>query len=238
MLEKIQKIEHLIKNEKIRNSIRSKILNGFTYLKNFITLSPGILSPGKVEDKICEIKSYTTVWVKNEQLNKDISNLLLEYESRYLEMIPDKVDEEKQELVKEIIGTTDIPTPAATLPNYVRKLLSEVDPIKGDVSYLPIGPCSHYCIVYKVLGDISYVIPLTTTPGVFTGYKISKSRFFKGIAIYTLYQFPTSMVKDKLTIPYDHKSELKEIFKSVENTIRSIFPREVKRGKRKTPKSL
>lgn len=236
MVNNLIEIEKEIKEEKLRHSIKTDILNCIVCLKNYITMSPGVISPGKVEKKIKDIRSFVKVWIKNPNLINKINSTLIEFENRFIEMIPEKLTEnlEKQDTI-DTIGTTEISRPVA-LPNYTRKLLSDVDPIKGDVSYLPIGPCSHYCIVYKVCNDITYVIPLTTTKDIFTGYEISKSRFFKGIAIYTLYQFPTSLVKEKLTIPYDHKSELRNIFRSVENEFRSIFPKITsKRGKKKTP---
>lgn len=237
MISKILEIETGIKNEKLRQSIKTNILNCFVCIKNYITLSPGVISPGKVENKVKEIREYVKVWIKNTDLTKKIESVLGEFENRYIELIQeeDKIIEEKQELINEVIGPVEIERPIA-LPNYTRKLLSEVDPIKGDVSYLPIGPCSHYCIVYKVVGDISYVIPLTTTLGIFAGYEISKSRFFKGMAEHALYQFPTSLVKEKLTMPYDHKGELRCIFKYVEDGFRSIFPKV--KGKKKPSKSL
>lgn len=231
MVNKIQEIEQSIKNEKIRQLIKSKILNGLICLKKFITMSPGVISPGKIEDKISEIRSYVSIWIKNTELLKNIEITLKEFEERYIEMIlPD--EDNRVESSEEVI----LREQPKSLPNYARKLLNEVDPIKGDVSYLPIGPCSHYCIVYKVSGNVSYVIPLTTTEGIFSGYEISKSRFFRGIAIFTLYQFPTSLVKEKLTIPYDHKGELRSIFKAVEDEFRSIMPRKV--VKKKALKSL
>ena len=233
MLSKLVNLEKEIKNEKLRQSIKTDILNCIVCLKNYITFSPGVISPGKTEDKIKEIRGYIKVWIKNASLVDKIDKTITEFEYRYLEISPNPPEEKE---VTELINIPD--ERPKTLPNYVRKLLNEVDPIKGDVSYLPIGPCSHYCIVYKISGDVTYVIPLTTTLDVFSGYEISKSRFYKGMAIYTLHQFPTSLVKEKLTIPYDHKGELRNIFKSVEEEFRSIFPKTTKRLKRKPLKSL
>ena len=174
MLNKLIDLEKGIKNEKLRQSIKTDILNCIVCLKNYITLSPGVISPGKTENKIKEVRGYVKVWIKNTSLVEKINKTLTEFENRYLEILPNPPEE------KDMTESISIPENQPTiLPNYVRKLLSEVDPIRGDVSYLPIGPCSHYCIVYKISGNVTYVIPLTTTMGIFSGYEISKSRFYK-----------------------------------------------------------
>ena len=67
---------------------------------------------------------------------------------------------------------------------------------------------------------------MTTTGGhLGEGYDIAKSRFFKGKALYSLYQFPISMVKEKFTIPFDNITELRNIFKGFEDNMRKILPR-------------
>ena len=211
---------------KIRHSIKVDILNSIVCMKNYITTSPGIISPGKVEEKIKVIESLLKVWVTDPKILSEFEELSKDYVSKYIELVPENMD--KIEASKEEVGDQLI-SEKSVIPNHTRRLFKGVNIIKGDVSYLPIGPCCHYCITYKVVNNIAYVIPMTTTPDIFTGFQISKSRFWKGTAIYALYQFPVDFVADKFTMPYDHKGELKDIFKSLEKEFKSILPKERKK---------
>lgn len=226
MIEKIDNFCHKFKSGeiKVRHSIKVSILNDLIYLRNYITTSPGIISPAKVEDKIRELKSLLKVWITNSTILNEFNLLSNEYIDRYIEMKNITVNPEKDSSEEE-----DKKLYTAPIPNYTKKLLKNIAVIRGDVSYLPIGPCCHYCIVYKIVDNIAFVIPMTTTPDVFNGYQISKSRFWRGTAIHAIYQFPLEIVEEKFTMPYDHKGELKEIFKSLELTIKNILPKERKR---------
>ena len=170
------------------------------------------------------------------EIMESISNLY-QKETKILEILDQmstfmglqqKTIEQLQAKIAELEGKKVINNTSPT-PNYTRKLFKDISIVKGDVTFLPIGPCCHYCIVYKVVDNIAYVIPITTTPDIFNGYSISKSRFWRGTAIYALYQFPIEIVIEKFTMPYDNKSELRSIFKSLESTFKSILPKEKKR---------
>lgn len=45
---------------------------------------------------------------------------------------------------------------------YIERLRPETIE-RGDVAFLPIGPILHYCIVFKVVGEISFVLSITTS---------------------------------------------------------------------------
>ena len=213
---------------KVKNSIKVEILNSIVYMKNYITTSPGIISPGKVEEKIKAVKSLLKVWVNDSKILSEFEELSKDYIDKYIYLIPEmdkiKINKEEEEEVKD-----QLISEKSVIPNYTRKLFKGVNIIRGDVSYLPIGPCCHYCIVYKVVNNVAYVIPMTTTPDIFTGFQISKSRFWKGTAIYALYQFPIDFVADKFTMPYDHKGELRDIFRSLEKEFKLILPKDRKK---------
>ena len=83
--------------------------------------------------------------------------------------------------------------------------------------------------MYKVIKDITLVIPMTTDTESFEGFEIKKSRFWKGKAIYSINQFPTSVVKRGFVMPYDHKLEGNQIIKRCEEFLKEIFPKNRKR---------
>lgn len=206
-----------IKSEKIKHSIKVDILNNLEYIKSFITSSPGLISPGKVEDKMKDVSGYLKVWIRNSEILEKAEELFKEIKVRYIDLVEEEKPEE---------NSTVVPVISYTIPGYTKKLFKDVELKKGDISYLPIGPSSHYCIIYKILNDTCYLIPMTTTGGhLGEGYDIAKSRFFKGKALYSLYQFPISMVKEKFTIPFDNITELRNIFKGFEDNMRKILPR-------------
>lgn len=77
------------------------------------------------------------------------------------------------------------------------------------------------------------LISLTTDPESFVGYKIEKSRFFKGTAIYAIHQVPTALVMRKFVMPYDSKSELNKILSGCEDYFKTnILKRTYKRKKK------
>ena len=230
MVNRIDKFSDKFKNGsiKIRHSIKVTILNALVYMKNFITSSPGVISSSKVEERIDEVYSLLKVWVTDSKILSEFKEIATDYVDKYIELKDYKEDMLKEEKTAEE-GDKKVINNTSPTPNYTKKLFKDISIVKGDVTFLPIGPCCHYCIVYKVVDNIAYVIPITTTPDIFNGYSISKSRFWRGTAIYALYQFPIEIVIEKFTMPYDNKSELRSIFKSLESTFKSILPKEKKR---------
>lgn len=238
MIDKLEEYIHKIRESKtLKNKYRTSILTDLDVVLRFLKTSPGIISPAKVDEKI----ELITVTLKNPwcqvldsslitDLTKLLANIrkdyiLLEGEERVVAECPTERDKDILSLPEEDL--LDKGTVISALPKRILRLL-DVDIQKGDVSLLPIGPCQHYCLVYKIIDDITYVIPITSTPGVFVGYPITKSRFFKGMAIFSIQQFPTALVRSKLAMPYDNKSECYAIFRAFEENIRSIVPRKKK----------
>lgn len=96
---------------------------------------------------------------------------------------------------------------------------------KGDVVSLPVGPVDHYCLVCKVVDDRTYVIPITTQTS-FKGLKVEKSRFFKGTAIFSVLQYPTSMCTSRFIMPFDHKTEAAFLIRTVTKYLQNnVLPR-------------
>lgn len=238
MIDKLEKYIYKIRESKtLKNKYRTSILTDLDVVLRFLKTSPGIISPAKVDEKI----ELITVTLKNpwchvlgSDLITDLTKLLANIRKDYISLDGEErvVAESPIERDKEILSLPeedllDKGAVISALPKRLLRLL-DVDIQKGDVSLLPIGPCQHYCLVYKIIDDITYVIPITSTPGVFVGYPITKSRFFKGMAIFSIQQFPTSLVRSRLTMPYDNRSECYAIFRAFEENIRSIVPRKKK----------
>lgn len=232
---KIDILSLKFKDEKLRNTIKTNILNGLIFIKKFLESSPGIISPSKVCEKINQIKEYLGVWVKNKDLIDSTNDIFKEIIDKYINLVDEEDTEKPKEQSIEINKLSEKPV-KDYVPWYTKKLFNGIEVKRQDVAYLPIGPCHHYCIVYKVLGDKTYIIPITTNIDAFDGYVIEKSRFFKGKAIFSIYQYPTSVVKDKLVLPYDHKSEVNNIFKALEEFMTSILPKKRLKIRSKTSK--
>ena len=202
---------------KIKNSIKCTMFNNLIYLERFVQHGPGITSPIKAEEKLDEIVELASVWIKDSEFTTLLNNVSLKLKDYSV----DKKTSTEESITEEL----------SIIPKYIERLRPK-EIVKYDVSYLPIGPVNHYCLVYKVIGEVSFVIPFTTS-GVdqFVGYDITKSRFWKGKAVYTLHQFPTSMVLSKFVMPYDHKSEAMMIIKNCEIYIKSLLPKERRKKK-------
>lgn len=218
-------LELLRDKTKLKNSIKCTIVNHLMYIDKFIQTGPGVISPAKVEEKLGIILDLSNIWVKDSEFNEIFMNIKNTLMSEYLypsisnkESIPETLEDE-------------VHVPELN-PRYIERLRPK-NVERLDVSYLPIGPVSHYCLVYKVVGDVSFVIPFTTSGSdQFIGYDIEKSRFWRGKAAFTLHQFPTSMVLSKFVMPYDHKLEANMIIKSCEKYIRGLLPKERKKKKK------
>lgn len=235
----------------IRNSIKRDITTSFNVIANFIKAGPGVVSIKIASDTINHASQLIGSWVTEKEGKKEILTVLDEIKEQYYissvrkeemkreeKFISDR-EKESKELDKENIklfgGDTrkeDIPFDD---PTYIRALRPSII-MKGDVSYLPIGPVQHYCLVYKVIGDVTYVIPITSNKADFEGKELSKSRFLKGKAIYALHQLPTTLVRSRFVMPYDSKTEANQIIKETEEYIKqNILPRTYtkKKGKKK-----
>lgn len=235
IIDQLEKCINEIKSLSLRNSIKARILTDLDFILRFLKTSPGIISPVKAEDKIYSvIANLKNPWCSksiDSSIIKTTEGILQDIKKSYiqLEEKPKKLDEVLLDPVADVV---DPVTVIDTLPRRLSRLLVGVEIKKGDVALLPVGPCNHYCIIYKILGDITYVVPMTTTPGVFTGYSLEKSRFFRGMAIFSIHQFPTSMVSSRLTMPYDNKSECNNIFRALEDTLRGVLPKVKKKTKK------
>lgn len=221
--EDIKELLDILKSKnKIKNTIKCTMFNNLIYLERYIQHGPGIVSPAKVEEKLDSTIELSTIWIKDSEFNSLLNSVSERIKNNNL--VEEKValdNEENAVIIEE----------PPSIPRYIERLRPK-EIVKLDVAYLPIGPVNHYCLVYKVIGEVSFVIPFTTS-GVdqFVGYDITKSRFWKGKAVYTLHQFPTSMVLSKFVMPYDHKTEAMLIIKNCESYIRGLLPKERKRKK-------
>ena len=112
-----------------------------------------------------------------EILYKDVVDILGEVIEKDdpKEEVPE-IGEEKKEEEEDLV----VIPPAAVLksmPIYFTRLKPK-SLEKYDVSYLPIGPINHYCIIAKIdkSNNSVFVIPITTDVKKFTGQMIEKSR--------------------------------------------------------------
>ena len=221
LVEDIDNIILDIKGEKIKNTIKTEIINNLDYVKLFITSSPGLISPSIVGDKINTTRQYLKVWVKGNNIYSTCDTIFSEIESRFINL-QDTEEDKEEDSVKIPEDYTSY-----TIPSRTKKLFSkDMEIRRGDVSYLPVGPCRHYCIVYKIIDDTCLVLPITTSGGYLGfGYDIEKSRFFKGTVLYSINQFPKSMVAEYFALPYDSVGEVRKIFKGFEEMMKSILPK-------------
>ena len=140
----------------------------------------------------------------------------------------DNVIEDKQSITTKKSKDTLDP-----IPEYVKRIRPSELKI-GDVVYLFVGPIQHYCIIKKITKDTLFVIPITSNVTDFIGYKIEKSRFFHGTAIFSIVQYPIDLAIKKFVIPYDNRTELLNIIKQCDNYLRdnNIISKAIKRKKK------
>lgn len=232
----------------IKNNIKKELVESLEFISRFLLVGPGVTSPVVVKQKINRTGQLTKAWIRDVDLAKGILETIGMVKIKFLE--PSETDDEATEIVKaekvaqEVAEIRDIPKKdrdmEAELKDYVNKVPKYVERLrpekleKLDISYLPIGPVPHYCMVYKILSDVTYVIPITSHGDMFQGCPIEKSRFLKGKFIYTLYQFPTSLVLSRFVMPYDARTEGTRVCKEISEYFKSsVIPKTRKQKKSK-----
>lgn len=230
----------------IRNSIKVSLLGNIDNIIRFLQVGAGIVSLDLVNKNVSNLIGTSKVWIKNKLLVKDIVTTSLEFKLKFLD---DKSDEFNCDFLnsqqadgsnddnviedKQSITTKKSKDTLDPIPEYVKRVRPSELKI-GDVVYLFVGPIQHYCIVKKITKDTLFVIPITSNVTDFIGYKIEKSRFFHGTAIFSVVQYPIDLAIKKFVIPYDNRTELLNIIKQCDNYLRdnNIISKTIKRKKK------
>lgn len=230
----------------IRNSIKVSLLGNIDNIIRFLQVGAGIVSLDLVNKNVSNLIGTSKVWIKNKLLVKDIVTTSLEFKLKFLD---DKSDEFNYDILnsqqadgsnddnviedKQSITTKKSKDTLDPIPEYVKRVRPSELRI-GDVVYLFVGPIQHYCIVKKITKDTLFVIPITSNVTDFIGYKIEKSRFFHGTAIFSVVQYPIDLAIKKFVIPYDNRTELLNIIKQCDNYLRdnNIISKAIKRKKK------
>lgn len=230
------------KNRFIRSNTRKSMFSGLNYLSKFLTSlssDDSTVSYSKTMNHIEELRELIGTWCRKDTKAFDI---LDEIEILYRDVVDilgeviekddpkEEVSEIGEEKKKEEEEDLVVIPPAAVLksmPVYFTRLKPK-SLEKYDVSYLPIGPINHYCIIAKIdkSNNSVFVIPITTDVKKFTGQMIEKSRFFQGKAVYSLHQLPYKLALSKFVMQYDNKGEVIQIIKNTFEHIRkNVMPR-------------
>lgn len=230
----------------IRNSIKVSLLGNIDNIIRFLQVGAGIISLDLINKNVSNLIGTSKVWIKNKLLVKDIVTTSLEFKLKFLD---DKSDEFNCDFLnsqqadgsnddnviedKQSITTKKSKDTLDPIPEYVKRVRPSELKI-GDVVYLFVGPIQHYCIVKKITKDTLFVIPITSNVTDFIGYKIEKSRFFHGTAIFSVVQYPIDLAIKKFVIPYDNRTELLNIIKQCDNYLRdnNIISKAIKRKKK------
>ncbi len=230
----------------IRNSIKTSLLGNIDNIIRFLQVGAGIVSLDLVNKNVSNLVGTSKVWIKNKLLVKDIVTTSLEFKLKFLD---DKSDEFNYDTLdsqqadgsnddnviedKQSITTKKSKDTLDPIPEYVKRVRPSELKI-GDVVYLFVGPIQHYCIVKKITKNTLFVIPITSNVTDFIGYKIEKSRFFHGTAIFSIVQYPIDLAIKKFVIPYDNRTELLNIIKQCDNYLRdnNIISKAIKRKKK------
>lgn len=230
----------------IRNSIKVSLLGNIDNIIRFLQVGAGIVSLDLVNKNVSNLIGTSKVWIKNKLLVKDIVTTSLEFKLKFLddksdEFNCDTLDSQQADASnddnviedKQSITTKKSKDTLDPIPEYVKRVRPSELKI-GDVVYLFVGPIQHYCIVKKITKDTLFVIPITSNVTDFIGYKIEKSRFFHGTAIFSIVQYPIDLAIKKFVIPYDNRTELLNIIKQCDNYLRdnNIISKAIKRKKK------
>lgn len=227
------------KNRFIRSNTRKSMFSGLNYLSKFLTSldNDSTVSYSKTMNYIEELRELIGTWCRKDTKAFDILDEIEVLYKGVVDILGEVIekDEPKEEVTeieeekKEEEDSVIIP-PAAVLksmPTYFTRLKPK-SLEKYDVSYLPIGPINHYCIIAKIdkSNNSVFVIPITTDVKKFTGQMIEKSRFFQGKAVYSLHQLPYKLAISKFVMQYDNKGEVIQIIKNTFEHIRkNVMPR-------------
>lgn len=230
----------------IRNSIKTSLLGNIDNIIRFLQVGAGIVSLDLVNKNVSNLVGTSKVWIKNKLLVKDIVTTSSEFKFKFLDDKSDEfncdtldsqqADDSNDDNVienKQSITTKKSKDTLDPIPEYVKRVRPSELKI-GDVVYLFVGPIQHYCIVKKITKDTLFVIPITSNVTDFIGYKIEKSRFFHGTAIFSIVQYPIDLAIKKFVIPYDNRTELLNIIKQCDNYLRdnNIISKAIKRKKK------
>lgn len=230
----------------IRNSIKTSLLGNIDNIIRFLQVGAGIVSLDLVNKNVSNLVGTSKVWIKNKLLVKDIVTTSSEFKLKFLDDKSDEfncdtldsqqADDSNDDNViedKQSITTKKSKDTLDPIPEYVKRVRPSELKI-GDVVYLFVGPIQHYCIVKKITKDTLFVIPITSNVTDFIGYKIEKSRFFHGTAIFSIVQYPIDLAIKKFVIPYDNRTELLNIIKQCDNYLRdnNIISKAIKRKKK------
>lgn len=244
-----------VENFKIpKNSIKSTLISNLETISKYLNSGYSLISSEVLKNDIKSIKNIIKAWIRNPELIKEIETFLTNFEEFNLSVEKEPL---KQYLIEEIRENKELMTENKLVSE---KIEEELDDFKDknlkiadyltskssfrykdlkperleklDVCYLPIGVIPHYCLVYKVLGDICYVMSITTnSDSKYVGYDIKDSRFFKGTVTFSLIQIPTSLAKKMFVTVYDSKSEGLKIMKEANKYFQSLIP--TKRSKKR-----
>lgn len=210
----------------IKNSIKKTITEGLDEMIRFLMVGPGVVSPEATRTRCNKVVDLVKIWYRDRDCVEKILDIKRRFISPALPADEEKpITQREEEVVtksKELEEKIPADLREKYLPMYIERLRPETVE-RGDVAFLPIGPILHYCIVFKVVGEISFVLSITTSGEAkgFVGYQLEKSRFFKGTAMYTLHQVPTALVTRKFVMPYDNKAELGRIFSGCEDYLKT-----------------
>lgn len=205
---------------KLKNGIKKSIIGDLIEVLRYIKNGPGVVSSEKVSKCLGEVKSLLSVWVKDTSVLKNwyeeidyIKDSILPESNELTKAIKNEKKEAEKEFLekREYLLTSEevLDKPIGMdMPRRYRILFPE-SLEKLDVVYVPIGVIPHYCIVYKVVGDITYVVSMTSNKNKeYTGHLIEKSRFWSGsTAVFALHQIPTKLALSMYVMPFDSKIE-------------------------------
>lgn len=210
---------------KLKNGIKKSISEKLITVLRYIKHGPGIVNQDIASRSLGDVKKYLGVWVKDtevvgdwcEEINLIKQELFPPKNELLSDVLEEKLEEEKKILEKRDIAIESkevIDKPVVEMERRYRVLFPE-SLEKLDVVYVPIGVIPHYCIVYKVVGDITYVLSMTSNKNKeYTGHLIEKSRFWSGsTAIFSLHQIPTRLAMSMYVMPFDSKSEGNQILR-------------------------
>lgn len=228
----------------IKNSIKKTITEGLDEMIRFLMVGPGVVSPEATRTRCNKVMDLIKIWYKKPE-DRDCIEKILDIKRKFItpsltagDSEEKSISQREEEIVtrsKELEEKIPADLREKYLPMYIERLRPETIE-RGDVAFLPIGPILHYCIVFKVVGEISFVLSITTSGEAkgFVGYQLERSRFFKGTALYTLHQVPTALVNRKFVMPYDNKAELGRIFTGCEEYLKTnVLKRTYNKRKKK-----
>lgn len=212
------------------NKTKKDFLEKITSVLDYLKKGAGIHSPLQAKKDCTYLLGLSKIWLrsKGESFNtliEDIKN------SDLLIKTVQETPKPKKRLTPNLGMAPEKKTPSINSFDLSKFRLKPDVVEKGDVVRLPVGPIDHFCLVCRVVGDKTYVIPITSQTS-FKGLKVEKSRFFRGIAIYSILQYPTSMCTSRFIMPFDHKTEALYLIRTVTEYLQNnVLPKQRKTSK-------